>query len=209
MISRPHRALFVHVPKTGGQSVEMAFLNVLGLDWKQRDQLLLKPNPDPRRGPRRLAHLYASEYVPFGHASADEFTSFFKFAAVRNPWARAVSVYKFGYQPAGMTFATFLDDVLARGKNVREPRQIDPQTRYLHDAEGNLLVDALLRTEWLVEDFRGVSQRVFGREVPLPTRNVSPDRTGYRAFYNDARRQQLAELYRDDIEAFGYRFDDG
>jgi hypothetical protein len=31
MISHPHRTLFVHIPKCGGQSVEHAFLNALSL----------------------------------------------------------------------------------------------------------------------------------------------------------------------------------
>ena len=33
MICRPYQFLFVHVPKTAGQSVEQFFMDRLGLDW--------------------------------------------------------------------------------------------------------------------------------------------------------------------------------
>ena len=98
MICHDFRTIFVHVPKTAGQSVEMVFLNKLNLTWEQRAPLLLRPNSDPAKGPPRLAHLYASEYVSCGHISDEDFARYFKFSVVRNPWARAVSVYKFSYQ---------------------------------------------------------------------------------------------------------------
>jgi hypothetical protein len=209
MISSDHRTVFVHVPKTGGQSIEMVFLRKLGLTWAERASLLLRPNPDPARGPRRLAHLYAGEYVRHGYLGAADFAAFFKFAVVRNPWARAVSEYKFAYQPRGMPFAAFLGEVVARRRHVLEERHIAPQVRFVAGDDGAVIVDRVLRFESLAADFAAVSREIFGAEEPLPLRNVSRDRTDYRAFYNDAGRGLIAEKYRDDIEAFGYEFDDG
>lgn len=68
VIYREFNCLFVHVPKTAGQSVEQFFMNRLGLDWeKDREVVLLNNNPDPARGTQKLAHMTASEYIQLGY----------------------------------------------------------------------------------------------------------------------------------------------
>ena len=67
MLTHQHKTVFVHIPKNAGQSIETVFLDVLGLTWESRAPLLLRPNDIPELGPRRLAHLAASEYVSCGH----------------------------------------------------------------------------------------------------------------------------------------------
>lgn len=62
MISHEHKTVFIHVPKVAGQSVELAFLRQLGMTWEERAPLVLRHNPDPAKGPERLAHLLAREY---------------------------------------------------------------------------------------------------------------------------------------------------
>lgn len=208
MLSHAHRTIFVHVPKTGGQSIETVFLRTLNLTWAERAPLLLRANLDPAKGPPWLAHLYASEYVRFGYVSAEDFRAFFKFAVVRNPWARAVSEYKFEYRPRGIPFAIFLSEVIGRRRGVIEERHIDSQRAFLA-GDGSILVDRVLRFETLADEFAEVSRLVFGRPQPLPTINAASDRTDYRAFYDDAGRRFIAKTYRDDIKAFGYRFDEG
>lgn len=91
MISSKHKCIFIHVPKTAGQSIEQLFLKENNLTWEGRSPLLLKPNNDPAIGPERLAHLYANEYVKFNHISQADFDEFYKFSFVRNPFDRLVS----------------------------------------------------------------------------------------------------------------------
>ena len=69
MISEKYKTLFVHIPKTGGQSVEHFFLNLQNLDWNSRDKLLLRENKFRNFGPERLAHLTAIEYKKYGYLS--------------------------------------------------------------------------------------------------------------------------------------------
>ncbi len=210
MLAHEYKTIFVHVPKTGGQSIELVFLNKLGLTWETRAPLLLRPTDDPTRGPDRLAHLFAREYVSLGYVDAETFAAYFKFSVVRNPWARMVSLYKFSSQKLGVTFAQFLDENVRRGILLKSGgRGINPQKTYLYAEDGSLLVDRVLRFETLSKDFAEVSRVIFGQEEPLPERNVSPDRTDYREFYDSAGRDLIAEKFRDDIETFGYRFDDG
>src|SRR5262245_2591511 len=86
MISHAQRCVFVHIPKVAGQSVEHVFVGWNNLTWKKRAPLLLRPNDNPAKGPPRLAHLRAEEYVQFGYLPPEKFASYFKFSFVRNPW---------------------------------------------------------------------------------------------------------------------------
>jgi Sulfotransferase family len=209
MLSHEFKTIFVHVPKTGGQSIEHVFLGKLGLTWEQRAPLLMRPNDDPAKGPERLAHLYASEYVSYGYVSAADFGAYFKFGVVRNPWARAASEYKFSSQRWGIPFLTFVNQISRKGRVFGEQRHVEPQKLFLYGDDGKLLVDRVLRFESLADEFAEVSGRIFGRREALPQRNVSRDRSDYRTFYDERTMEMVAAAYRDDIETFGYRFDDG
>jgi hypothetical protein len=96
MFSDRYNALYVHIPKTGGQSIEHVFVTMHGLKWKNRESLLLRENDEPGgRAPRHLAHLYASEYRDRGYLTAERFACALKFATIRNPYDRARSEFKY------------------------------------------------------------------------------------------------------------------
>ena len=108
MISHKFNALFIHVPKAAGQSVEAFFLDLHGLEWEERLPLLLTPNEADKIGPPRLAHLHLEDYVGQHFMSQEDFDRYFKFGFVRNPWSRAVSFYKFHGHHYLMSFEEFV-----------------------------------------------------------------------------------------------------
>jgi len=181
MISHQDKCLFVHIPKAAGQSVESVFVERAGLTWQTRESLLLRPNKQPELGPPRLAHLTASEYVDLGYISADEFSDYFKFSFVRNPWARLVSEYNYrrglgdkGYQ---CDFKTFLfqgfptaqcDDYTC-GQDYF--RHVIPQWQFLFDDKGMQLVDFIGKFESLQSDFDTVCQKLGLAPITLPHKN--------------------------------------
>jgi hypothetical protein len=207
MICHRFRTIFVHIPKAGGQSIEQVFLERMGLSWQQRAPLLMRENIDPRCGPERLAHLYASEYLSCGHVAPIDFDDYFKFAVVRNPWARLVSEYKFAAAGKGVSFADFLFKWFpAPGLSDRR-RHLEPQVKFVCDAGGKPMVDTIVRLESISADIGPVLERVFGVRLALPVANESPDRRDYRTFYDDKSRAFVADFYRDDIELFQFWFD--
>ncbi len=236
MICHQQRCLYIHIPKTAGQSVERVFLALNGLTWETREALLLRPNDDPDKGPPRLAHLTAGDYLRYGYLTPDQFQSYFKFAFVRNPWARMVSFYK--YLSYGVTFPEFVFGDFQKKLWTEMYWFTRPQAEFLYDNQGHLLVDFVGRFERLQDDFNEICQRVGLPPTPLPHVNKSkkhaqkvqfslrprrflrylrhrgyrppaPQFPHWRDYYDEATRALVAELYRADIERFGYTFDAG
>ena len=228
MICRPFKCLFVHVPKTAGQSVEQFFMDRLGLDWdRDRAEVMLGDNPDRERGTEKLAHLTAAEYVEEGFVSAEEYAALFKFSFVRNPYERIVSEYLYRNYFSHRSFRDFVLRRLPPPGWGDDYRHVMPQYDMLHDANGRLLVDFVGRFENLQQDFGEVCARLGIENAALPHRNRSNKRSRtlkrrvrnfvfrngedgkrrYTDFYDDETRASVARLYRQDIEAFGYGFD--
>lgn len=232
MICSEYRCLFVHIPKTAGQSVEHVFLRLAGLTWETRAPLLLRGNEDPRLGPPRLAHLTAAEYVSCGYLTAPEFASYFKFSFVRNPWDRIVSEYKYRRYPVSTDFKTYLFKRLPASGWSEAYRHVIPQHDFLYDEEGRLLVDFVGRFESLQADFDAVCARIGIAPTPLPRVNRSLEHSRPRSFrelrrrvrsalwsrerehtfphytdyYDDESREYVGHLYRKDVQAFNYAF---
>jgi hypothetical protein len=229
MLSHQHKTVFVHIPKNAGQSIETVFLDVLGLTWESRAPLLLRPNDIPELGPRRLAHLAASEYVSCGHMTQEQFDGYYKFAFVRNPWDRVVSLWKYTGLAKEIDLKTFamvhVDALVASGR----PWLVKTQTDYLYDEDGTLLVDFVGKFETLSDDFAKVAETLGLPATSLPHVNASrapggePKRlrrllraTGvaarsldsphYNMLFDAESREYVAEVYSDDIRNFGYSF---
>lgn len=202
MLSTKFRTIFVHIPKAAGQSIETVFLEQHGLDWEARAPLLLRRNDDPSKGPERLAHLYAREYVKFGYVSQADFDSFYKFAVVRDPYARIVSAYRFQWA-AKMPFREFIEERFANGRMARQTHNMTTQLDFVTDEAGKIVVDDILRFEDLPGAFDAVSRRVFGKEIPLPHVNKSKAADPGVEFTPDLR-AIVREKYAKDFEAFGY-----
>jgi hypothetical protein len=232
VICHPYRCVFIHIPKTGGISVEHVFLRLVGLTWDTREPLLLRANDDPAKGPPRLAHLKATEYVSCGYLTREQLETYFKFSFVRNPWDRMVSEYKYRGHPMRMTFKTWLLEHLPTASFTDHYCHLVPQHEFIYDGAGRLLADFVGRYESLQADFGVVCERLGIPRMPLPHENRSLDAPRvqslndvkkrvrrwlwtlrpknvyphYTQYYDDETRAYVAWLYRRDIELFGYAF---
>ncbi len=231
MISTFDNCLFIHIPKVAGQSMELAFLQRANLSWQQRDLFLLRANQNRQKGPPRLAHLTASEYLQLGYLTEKEFNSMFRFSFVRNPWDRLVSEYLYRNYP--FSFNDFLykkfpspanDDYI---KGMDGFRHVMPQYQFIYDKSLKLLVDFVGRYETLQKDFEDVTTRITGEPVELPYKNKTNGRSigwlsrakkllkleteqthkrHYTEYYDAASIQWVHDHYSKDIELFNYTF---
>ena len=188
------RCIFFHVPKTGGLAVAEALF-----------------------GNRAVGHINVdTAELIFGRR---RFDSFYKFAFVRNPWDRLVSSYNY-LRKGGISrkltpfirehvldfgsFEAFVENGLAHEAVLRE-QHFRPQSAFLCRGNGELAVDYLGRYENLDRDFDEVAARL-GASTKLEPRNSSGRTRGYRDCYTDKTRDLTAEIYRRDIDIFGYDY---
>lgn len=234
MISEQYRCVFVHIPKTAGQSIEQVFLNLHGLDWQSRSELLLRANNDPELGPPRLAHLHASEYVRYGYLSEDQFRDWFSFAVVRNPWDRLVSLYHYLGFNDRCTFNYFVQNVFLQYLVGPLRWFVGPQYEFVCDENKQLLVDQVIYFEQLEQGFSLVAEAVNIGVPALPHVNAKDSARGrtmapelasyvggipvnqaenreqnmacYQDYFNSVSRSIVSEYYATDIAMFDYKF---
>jgi hypothetical protein len=227
MICRELKCLFVHIPKTAGQSIEQFFMDQLGLDWNtDREAVLLGSNGDPELGTEKLAHLSASEYVDCGFVSQTDFNALYKFGFVRNPFERIVSEYRYRNYFHHRSFRHFVLSELPEKSWNDKYRHIMPQYEMLHDSSGSLLVDFVGKFETLQSDFDQVCAQLGISHSQLPHRNPSNKKSRnikrrirnfiylnkesgkrkYTEYYDEETLAAVTRLYEKDIEAFGYQF---
>ena len=224
MIFHKLKTVFVHIPKTGGQSIEHYFYVLNG---NSKEDLLLEKNHNPEKGPYQLSHLRAHEYAECGHLSQNQYQSYFSFAFVRNPWTRLVSEYLHKKLDNKYSFKQFIFDAFPEQDDYSDAyRHVIPQTDYLINADGEMIVDFVGRFENLQQDFEVVCKRLDLEDTQLPHRNstsslrrtierklrhlfVGRDRVkrDYRDYYDQETVDRIAQLYSSDIKMFGYEFD--
>ena len=234
MVVHKYKTIFIHIPKTAGQSIESYFLNLLGLDWDTRAPLLLMPNKNKKLGPPYLAHLKADEYVEKHYVSKEIFDDYFKFAFVRNPWSRTVSFYKYFNYDLLVSFNFFVYSILPKLFKTHY-WFVCPQFKYIM-AGDKISVDFIGRVENLNHDFEKVCIELILDDKKLPHKNKSvdldkkkslrmqlymarkhfkllnrynPDQiksNNYREYYNKKLVKKVSDYYNDDVKMFNYSF---
>ncbi len=230
MISSKHKTIFIHIPKVAGQSIETMFLNDLGLDWKSRHSLLLRKKKPKEKGPSRLAHLRARDYVEFGYIDQVDFDEYFKFSFVRNPYSRTYSYYRYlGYANI-MKFKDFVQEIL-RKKIDNNHFFFLSQSEYLYDKDGKKLVDFVGKLETIEDDINEVIKRANLRVKELPHVNKSKNELtrglskiiknplllmnlhtnnkpvkDYTKMYDHESEKIVRQYYHDDLVNFNYKF---
>lgn len=194
--------------------MEEYFLNHLGLDWKRdKARMLCRKNRLPWRGPTRLAHMTAQEYLKYGYLSQEQFDSMYKFAFVRNPWARLVSEYNYAGYDEKWSFAEWVLEHFPTAKDEKGLfqkggyRHVMPQLDYLVDDKGEMILDFVGKFESITEDFAKVCQDLGIHDKPLPHKNSGKKRQHYSEYYTPAAQKRVAEMYAKEIEMFGYSYE--
>lgn len=195
MLDHNNKCIFVHIPKTAGQSIEQVFLD---MPYNTVRSLLLYKTDIPVKGPQILSHLTAYQYLQNCFIPRGYFDSYFKFSFVRNPWGRLVSWYFFKHP--GIPFQDWVHNLPNSGGQERL------QYDYIHK-DGKLLVDMVGRFENLQEDFNLVCDSIGIPQQQLPHKNKT-NHKHYTEYYDDETRQIVAEKFAKDIEYFGYKFGD-
>ncbi len=201
MISFQKRFLFVHIPKTAGNSIQSILR-----DYSEDELVALRGEQDgiERFGLRNpkykiKKHSTLAEYRAV--LRDEQFRSLYKFTCVRNPWDRMVSYYFTPTQQVGAWDRKEFRKMISKGLSVADYLRLDKGEE---DPFGN--VDYVMRFENLANDFRSVCTTLGIPTAPLPQYNRS-NREHYSKYYNDELRELVRERFAPEIERFGYTFD--
>ena len=196
---RKHNCLFIHIPKTAGTSVLAAL------------------------GKRRVHYRQHFPWFVYRAANRSYFDNAFKFSFVRNPFDRLYSAYEYlkaggaggaHDQAVGEVIRRYqdFDDFVLRALHEGEllsNLHILPQSTFIVDLCGKVIVDFVGRQEALDDDFAQVAEKL---NIPFKAErkniNTQKSHSDYRAAYRNSRSVDIVQsLYVQDLKLFNYRFE--
>ena len=206
MIFHKHRAIFFHIGKTAGVSIEK---------W-------LDPTKhDVHVGNREVMFGWDKELgVYLQHATLsmtkelvdpDVFENYYKFGIVRNPFSRAISVYYYLYDQHLKQFGSFENYIKSLPKLLKAHHHYKgshhiPQVYYTH-LEQQCVCDQVFKFECLTEGLKELKKELNLTSNPEHLNNIiHPMRPQKRPdeLYNNEMTQIIQDVYADDFEAFDY-----
>ena len=204
IVSHRHRFIFFAVPRTGTHAVRAALAPLLGEDdWQQ--QSLTARSRLPVAALARLEHGHISLRQAQAWLPEPMWRGYFKFAFVRNPYDRFVSVGAMLHK-RNAGYAGNEAGFLKRALGVPRFRQrvlVRPQADLLTDATGDVGMDFTGRYETLQASFAEACRRIGLPERALQCANAAAHRP-FTACYDDELLQAVTDFYRADFELFGY-----
>lgn len=231
MISHENKCIFVHIPKVAGTSIVSIFDDKV--KTKSENRLLLPFCTDANKFDPPPTHLRITDHVKYGHVSKEMFDEYFKFTFVRNPWDRIVSEYKYRRHASRYDFKTFLFERFPEPLWSDEYCHVIPQYDFLYGKDGQCLMDFIGKFENIQHDFNVVCSELGLPDKKLVHKNRSfslfrRDNNIYQAlktirdyfsveqkkntfsryteYYDQESIDFVTQLYRKDVETFGYKF---
>lgn len=216
MIDFRRRVIFVHIPKTGGESMASLFED---------------------GGPPMAKHATARQLRD--HLGEAAWKGFFRFSVVRNPFDQVLSMYSHLRKPlyqreqilrqygkdvlnpvracrvaCSQPFAAYCEQVLAQRQPQEEASRPEwpvdhfaPYSHWLCDEDGRLMVDAVLHFEHLATELPRLAPKLQVDPLALPRHNASL-RDGQDGPRHTARTRRIVEhLHGADLMRFGYDFE--
>ena len=198
MIWKKTKSIFIHIPKTGGTSIEIYFQDYLKEQFKKDEK-----------------HITAIEAIDLYHS---QWHRYFTFSFVRNPWDRIYSYWYNYYNWFGSeertpkTFLNFLYQLSGRHKwrgSLIMQKHLIPQVDWLSNEKGNIIVNYIGRFESIRQHFNIIRDKLnIDKTYALGNILWLKDKPHYSTFYQKQHIQIVEEIYEKDIEKFNYRYDD-
>jgi Sulfotransferase family len=202
MISLQKRFLFVHIPKTAGNSIQSALR-----DYSEDQLVALRKEQDGierfgLRNPKYKVKKH-STLREYRDALGDEqFCNLYKFTCVRNPWDRMISYYFTPTQSPETWDRKKFSEIISEAVSISDYLRLDKNE---DDPFAN--VDYIMRFENLADDFRTVCATLSISPISLPRYNRSR-REHYSKYYDDELREFVRTRFAAEIERFGYAFEE-
>jgi len=209
MLSEPeHRFLFVHIPKTGGTSITLA-LDEYKHHWNEQDiewwiKYKAECNPTVFRA------------INGGHARVQDYIAFMKahsypvplkvYSIIRNTWDKVVSGYHYNQgNPPQMEFGPWLEWSYNMWKKDLVEGPMWHQHTFVDESE--YPITFLCFEDGGPPAALDTISKELGLKIPQIKHIYKSVRKPYREYYSNQRYiDMVAEVFKKDIDMFGYEF---
>ena len=193
--------LFIHIPKTGGSSIETYFsqkydipLNYKSLCYYYPIQRKLKINSS-------LQHITYKSMYKYKKELKIKFNNIKIITIVRNPYERIISDLFYLHK---IDIKTEQDEVFTIIQNYLTHKYLDnhnvPQYKFIIDKNKNIIPDLhILHTETLTTDMKNLGFDDFN-----VFENANPNKLNYYKYLNNDSIQLINQFYDKDFSLFGY-----
>lgn len=184
MIDHKNKIIFVHIPRTGGSSLE---IGLIGREWSTVD------NSTKHMTASATKNLYKKYW-----------DNYIKISIIRNPFDRAISLFTCAHRtvyckPYKPDFEYFLQHFKPAGHEAQEIQCCN----ILNES-----MDYIFNTATLQNDFNNfcIKENINAKQLVFDGK--TPDRKPYQQYYNNHTRQLVSEMWKDDIREYGFEFEE-
>lgn len=199
IISHKYKFIYIKCPKVAGTSTEV-FLEQFCSD--QDIVTRVRPLEGDWKHKERNCEGFFNHIKPLEikQKITDEvFSNYFKFCNIRNPWDRCVSFYfwKKVYRKDTRSFNELFD---------QDGFHSLKEFYTINDEE---VMDDYIRYETLEADIHRILDKLkipHNKNLELPKAKVLRKNKEYKSYFNETRKNKIAEICKDEINRFKYEF---
>lgn len=187
-----NKCIFIHIPRNAGTSI----LSMLG-DTGGRSH---------------------RSFMDYQMSNSERFKNYFKFAIVRNPYDRIVSVYEYLKNGGNKSHDLYFSEIIEKENGsfdwfvnefideyrIHEVLLLKPQYLFLYDYKNELQVDYIARFECLEKDIPYICQQINMPHKKMPKLNQSTNHSWEKYYEYNRTIETVGRLYKKDFEFFGY-----
>ncbi len=194
------------MPKTGTHAVRELLRSHKGPeDWEQQILFGEQFLPIPAIAKIQHGHISAQQIRP--HLDKAMWQDYFKFAIVRNPFDRFISICFFLNRKNPLFLETPLQWMKSaiQVQRFRQRVLVKPQYLQLTDEQGNIAMDYVGRYETLQDSVDEICQRLQIKSSQLQKRNTS-EHQQYPEYYDEELKSAVETFYQEDLKRFNYSY---
>lgn len=206
VISKKHKFIFIHIPKNAGTSMASSLSSIT----KEKKHWAVSESTKHQNlrdliFTRKNANLYNKVF------NDCNFLDYYKFAIVRNPYDRMISLYnylrKYEVRKEIHTvkdFEAFINLLKQDDSWVSKLHSTKLQLSYIVDSNNNIAVDYIGRFEELDKSIKDINKKLL-IDIRLKKLNHSSSNSfDLNKYYNETTRQIVNERFLKDFETFNY-----
>ncbi len=199
---------FVDIPRTSSSSIKIELQRYFGPIFGKKNLL------DHSYIARQILPNHIPAYIMRKLLGSDQWRRLFTFTFIRNPWERMVSMYLYRKDkvkniPHDLSFTEYIVRLQSeRGQGLFSYHGFYyGNSDYLIDENGELLVSFIGRYENREHDLKIVADTLGISGLGEIRTQVGRDQEfHYSTYYNKETKEIVGNLYKTDIELFGYKF---